>query len=177
MLNTHYDKAGSKCSGGAMTGAVELRQEILKRFAGAKNLGIYNCRSVRGRNSLSLHGEGRAIDIGGTPDVLQKVAHWAANYSQELGVQEVIYNRQIWSAQKPNDGWRYYSGADAHDTHVHIGMTWAGAQRGSAKSTREDNTSQDQYDTNYAIGEYILIGGAIAGIAALTTLAMKYYGR
>jgi peptidoglycan hydrolase-like protein with peptidoglycan-binding domain len=43
-----------------------------------------------------------------------------------LGVMYVIYNHRIWSAYSP--GWREYSGADPHTSHIHISLSWNGAR-------------------------------------------------
>lgn len=51
----------------------------------------------------------------------------AAALARRMGVMYVIWNRQIWSAYRPNDGWRPYSGRSPHTDHVHISLSWAGA--------------------------------------------------
>jgi peptidoglycan hydrolase-like protein with peptidoglycan-binding domain len=43
-----------------------------------------------------------------------------------LGVMYVIYNHKIWAGYSP--GWRLYTGADPHTSHVHISLTWNGAR-------------------------------------------------
>jgi peptidoglycan hydrolase-like protein with peptidoglycan-binding domain len=43
-----------------------------------------------------------------------------------LGVMYVIYNHKIWAGYSP--GWRDYTGADPHTSHVHISLTWNGAR-------------------------------------------------
>src|SRR4051812_3109170 len=43
-----------------------------------------------------------------------------------LGVMYVIYNHKIWAAYAP--GWRPYTGADPHTSHIHISLTWNGAR-------------------------------------------------
>jgi peptidoglycan hydrolase-like protein with peptidoglycan-binding domain len=43
-----------------------------------------------------------------------------------LGVMYVIYNHKIWAAYSP--GWRPYTGADPHTSHIHISLTWNGAR-------------------------------------------------
>ena len=47
--------------------------------------------------------------------------------ARRMGVMYVISNRQIWSAYRASEGWRPYSGASAHRDHVHISLSWAGA--------------------------------------------------
>ena len=118
------------CTGGPQPGAIALRDWAMAVWH-SRDDGIYNCRPIRGTTSTtSLHGEGRAVDIGckaGDP--------WAAIladilrlHSRELGIQCVIYNRRIWSGAHSTEGWRPYSGFDAHTTHLHVELCWAAAR-------------------------------------------------
>lgn len=164
---TNYDSTGTKCTGAAEPGAIKLRELILQNWNGTKDMGIYNCRNVRGGNTLSLHAEGRAIDIGASFSTMQQLAQWAVDYSGWYGIQEVIFNKKIWSSNKAYDGWRTYSGTNPHTDHVHIGLTTEAAN-----------------DTNYMPGEIYgknlrtaLYGSAIllTGTAVLTLLTKKGY--
>jgi hypothetical protein len=47
--------------------------------------------------------------------------------ARRMGIMYVIWDRQIWSAYRASEGWRPYSGASAHRDHVHISLSWAGA--------------------------------------------------
>lgn len=123
-LHRGYEPART-CTGGPAPGAKALMAVYLGLYAddGGTNLGIYNCRSVRGSSTTSLHGEGRACDLGVDPDG----ADWASDlaeqlrrHSGELGVQCVIWNRHIWSGAYPDDGWRIYTGRNAHRDHLHV---------------------------------------------------------
>jgi hypothetical protein len=58
-----YDPA-ARDSGGPTVGARLLMAAIVRRYPPGTNLGIYNPRDQRGSSALSLHAEGRAIDIG-----------------------------------------------------------------------------------------------------------------
>ena len=115
------------CTGSARPGVKNLMSVFLSRHAddGGKNLGIYNCRPVRGtNNTTSLHGEGRAGDHG-CPVGNGWMQAWAdllVAYSAELGIQCVIYNRRIWSSSYP-DGWRPYTGTVPHTDHAHVEQT------------------------------------------------------
>jgi hypothetical protein len=103
---------------------------------GAKNLGIYNCRSVRGGSTTSLHGEARAGDWG-TPvenNWSWNLAELLRMNSAELGLQGIIHRRKIWSSSRCSEGWRPYGGVAAHFDHFHNEWTWAAARRSEAET-------------------------------------------
>jgi hypothetical protein len=121
-----------RCTGGPQPGALRLRDWLAANYPGGRNVGIYNCRPVRGGRNLSLHGEGRAVDWGvnrATGD--QIVGRLRANeweLARRMGLQEIIWNRQIWTADRSSAGLRRYSGANPHTDHVHLGMNNRGAR-------------------------------------------------
>lgn len=127
MILVGYTPA-SACTGGPTLGAQALMAWFLDTFADGRNDGIYNCRAMRGGTFFSIHAEGRAVDLG-TP-LTGKPPAWATvlaealvAFSAELGVQCVIWNRRIWSGARSAEGWRPYSGVDAHTTHLHVELT------------------------------------------------------
>jgi hypothetical protein len=104
---------------------------IIERYGskGAANWGIYNCRTVRGASTTSLHGEGRALDVGfplGDPDG-DELLRRLLKVPGRLGVQAIIYERRIYSALSP-DG-RPYTGVAPHFDHLHIELTREAAQK------------------------------------------------
>jgi len=128
-----YDKA-TGCTGGPTKGAKNLLAFLQSKFPGGTSGGIYNCRNVRGGSSFSLHSEGRAVDYMlsihksaqkaiGDNIVNFFISNGAAN-ALKFGVQEVIWNRKIWTHGK---GQRAYTGQNPHEDHVHIGMNKWGA--------------------------------------------------
>lgn len=154
---TEYNATGTKCTGSATSGAEKLRDMILQSWNGTKSMGIYNCRSVRGGSALSLHGEGRAIDIGGSHSTMKQLAQWCVDYSGWYGIQEVIFDSKIWSSNKSEQGWRKYTGINKHTDHVHIGLT-----------------NEAATDTNYIPGEIYgknLRNGLYASVVLLTATA------
>lgn len=98
---------------------------------GGKNLGIFNCRPVRGSTSTtSLHGEGRAVDFGINPHGAQygtDLANRLMNNSAALGIQCIIWNRRIWSGSYATQGFRPYSGVNPHVDHLHVELSRAAA--------------------------------------------------
>lgn len=119
-----YDRAVA-CTSGPTQGAKNLLALILSKFPGGTNGGIYNCRSVRGGKSVSLHGEGRAVDymlnahkpaqktIG--DNIVQFFTADNFANAKRYGVQEVIWNRKIWSANRATEGLRAYTGVASHE--------------------------------------------------------------
>jgi subtilisin family serine protease len=142
-----YDPTGTVCSGGPAAGTLALRRILREQF-GQRHAEIYNCRPVRGGTSLSLHGEGRAVDLyvnAAQEDELalgNRIVQWlvagdAAGNShanaRRLGVQEIIWNHQIWTAgRRRGEGMRPYSGVDPHTTHLHIGQNRLGSTMGTS---------------------------------------------
>lgn len=134
-------QGATTCTGSASPGARALMKWILDNTKDARNLGIYNCRTVRGGSTTSLHGEGRACDVGmpmtagrgskaGHALVKKLIAH-----ASELEIQAVIYDRRIWSAKSPNG--RAYTGVHPHYDHLHIELTRKGAANLTLAKIRE----------------------------------------
>jgi hypothetical protein len=120
------------CTGGPTPGAKALMAVYLGLYKqrGGTNLGIYNCRTVRGAFTTSLHGEGRACDFGINPHGAPwgtELAERLRVHSAELGIQCVIWNRRIWSGAYPDAGFRAYSGTNPHLDHIHVELTRAAA--------------------------------------------------
>ncbi|HEX2144669.1 MAG TPA: hypothetical protein VHG10_09195 [Glycomyces sp.] len=87
-------------------------------------------------SSFGEHGKGRACDFAAQPngfggdaggddyDYGQNLAAWLVENADALGVQYVIWYRQIWM---PSSGWKSYSGAYGdpntdHTNHVHLSI-------------------------------------------------------
>lgn len=123
------------CTGGAKPGAVALMSWINKNYPKSKNWGIYSCRIIPGTNSMSLHGEGRALDVGyalvdgkANPDGYRLFSH-LKTHAVELGIQGIIWDRKISTNRGDN---RPYSGGPdvtaAHVNHLHVELTNAAAR-------------------------------------------------
>ena len=125
-----------KCSGRPMPGAVELLRWLEASWPAGWSGGIYNCRPVRGRQSMSIHAEGRAVDFmlpvhnGQAYPQGDEIVAALGERGRELGVQAVIWNRRIWSARSPNG--RAYGGVNPHIDHLHIELN----RRASVALTR-----------------------------------------
>lgn len=118
------------CSGKEQVGTRRLADFAMKTW-GARDYGVYNCRTVAGSSSLSLHAEGRAFDAGFEVSRASEKANgdkmfaWSIQNAAGIGTQELIWNRKIWT---PSRGLYNYSGSNPHTDHVHIGQNWAGAR-------------------------------------------------
>ncbi|HEV2772832.1 MAG TPA: M15 family metallopeptidase [Thermoleophilaceae bacterium] len=135
------DPTGTACASGPQPGARALVAELGRRFGGRGE--IFACRPVRGGSRLSLHGEGRAVDwFRNASDPAQaaeaqRIIDWLLGrdaqgnehaLARRMGIQEVIWNRRIWTARRHAEGWRPYGGVNPHTDHLHIGMNWPGAR-------------------------------------------------
>jgi hypothetical protein len=96
----------------------------------------YSCRpnTANGRDT-SLHGTGRAVDLmvvhnGDQSREADAVANWILHHAGELGVQEIIWTRSIWTSSR---GFREYSpdspNASSHTDHIHVGLSPSSADR------------------------------------------------
>lgn len=126
ILAGPYVPAGATCSGAATPGAKALMSWFLGAYGarGGTNLGIYGCRPIAGTTVPSVHGDGRAADLG-TPvgnSWSWSLADWMRLHSAELGVQCLIHRRKIWSCNHGPD-WRSYTGQSAHEEHIHTELT------------------------------------------------------
>lgn len=126
------------CTSGPQPGARGFMSWYLAKYSkiGGQNSGIYNCRPVRGSTkTTSLHGEGRGVDLGVkyARKEFAVLAELLRTHSKELGIQCIIYNRQIWSGGYKNTGWVKYSGVNPHTDHLHVEMAWWSAKMDATK--------------------------------------------
>ncbi|MDP9395736.1 MAG: hypothetical protein M3Q27_16385 [Actinomycetota bacterium] len=137
------------CSPTAKPGTTKLANYLMRTYSGTGSLGIVRACRVGG---TSEHKEGRAFD-------------WRVNYydttqrakaeaflksvlasdrygnkhalARRMGLMYVIWNKRIWSAYNASAGWRAYTGASPHRDHVHISLSWAGANGTTSFFTRK----------------------------------------
>tara|TARA_B100000123_G_scaffold94439_1_gene68694 strand:- start:131 stop:523 length:393 start_codon:yes stop_codon:yes gene_type:complete len=92
------------------------------------------CHSPR-PGTVSEHPLGRACDLtfgntigeaatGPALDLGWDVTNWMKDHAQTLGVAYLIWQNQIWSTARADEGWRPYErGTDVttrHDDHLHV---------------------------------------------------------
>jgi hypothetical protein len=136
-----YPTNAETSSGGACVkpeprpGVEAFRDWVLRTYGGQKgdnkhDLGIWRACDTGG---ASEHKIGQAWDWGTTtkePHGDALIAKLSANdweLGRRLGVAIVIWNRKIWTAWRRSEGWRAYTGADPHTTHVHFSFSRKGA--------------------------------------------------
>lgn len=180
-----YQGAGRQCSGRAQPGSKELMAWFLGAYAsrGGVNSGIYNCRPVRGGSAPSLHGEGRACDLGIRPYSAgygTSLAQALVDHHEALGIQLVIWNRRIWTAGR--GGWRAYGGVSPHTDHLHVELTWHAARtltRGHVQAVLGGATpSRPSSDTpGTAPGSVLRKGMKGPAVAAWQEFANEMYAR
>lgn len=134
-------EGAKRCTGRVEPGSSHLLAWAREYFPQGRSMGIYDCRSVAGSSTTSLHGEGRALDYGmpmvngrGSPAGHEFVQKLREN-AKRLGIQVIIYDRQIWSARSPNG--RRYNGVHPHYDHLHIELTWNAARNLNLTTLRE----------------------------------------
>ncbi|MGH9133706.1 MAG: hypothetical protein ACRDZZ_07200 [Ilumatobacteraceae bacterium] len=132
-----YERSGLLPSGGPQPGTTALRDLICDEFSWCPRLGFYNSRDTAGnpvapdgsgrQTSLSLHAEGRAFDAMTTKlDDGDPLKDWCVENFDALQIQEVIWQKQIWTAQSME--WNPFKGKNPHTDHLHIGQSWFGAK-------------------------------------------------
>jgi len=131
-----FDRATTPTRG-PQPGAVNLYRFILgsPQWSLATGLGIYNNRKVRNGSSLSVHAEGRALDIGfpverpnGHPEGNDLATALVVNH-RNLGIQQVIWAGRIWSNYRADEGWRKFSNSSGdHFDHIHLELQRSAAE-------------------------------------------------
>lgn len=132
-----YNGPPSKCHTGARPGTLALGKWAKARWA-LPLIGTFNCRKSRAGSSISLHGDGRAVDLhthtgaseaNGTKaqDVLGwEIARFLVRSAEALGVQRVIFQDKEWDSRPGQREFLPYSGP-FHGNHVHVELCSAAA--------------------------------------------------
>jgi len=143
---SEYDGADT-CSDYDKPGATMLRDLLEKAYPGTQGYISRECSS----GGSSEHHEGRAIDwmVSAQTErpladdlfawLLAKDAYTNTHAMvRRLGIMYIIWDRQIWRAYSPEDGWQPYNGSNPHTDHVHISMSWDGALEDTTWTTKQD---------------------------------------
>lgn len=130
MVGIQPYQSATRCVGGARPGARALMAYYLESVDTGYNLGIYNCRPIRGSTSLSVHSEGRAIDAGIPTDNHGPMYEWLealGPHAGKLGLCYVIFDRRKYRTADPC-GTGYF-GSNPHIDHAHIELTRTAAEK------------------------------------------------
>lgn len=144
-------QGASTCTGSVTPGARAMMAFWLEEYEPvARSLGIYNCRTVRGGSTTSLHGEGRACDLGVPVTSQGHAVMWEflnrlAPHAYRLGIQYIVFDRQQWSYKRPPGG-DYYGGAHPHRDHTHLELTWKSARNLNLATLRAVVGSSEEDD-------------------------------
>jgi hypothetical protein len=97
-----------------------------------------------GQGDTSEHKEGRALDYmlnnndASERAIANTVVDWMLAtdghgnkhaIARRMGLQYIIWNRQIWSSSRASEGWRNYTGDNPHTDHIHFSFGWPGARK------------------------------------------------
>ena len=118
-----------------LTPPANTLRKAMRAVFGKQSLGGFDPDGVNeGHIEGSAHYEGRAIDIFFRPvdEANQRLgwqqALWAVAHAESLDVATVIFDRQIWTADRSVQGWRAYEHPSGrtdnpvllHEDHVHV---------------------------------------------------------
>src|SRR5215831_18681695 len=112
-----------------------LRRWVPVCLPQAHRIGGYSNRTTE-TGSFSAHSEGRAADIylnASDPEqrrIGDAVFDRFIRYAADLGIDHIIWNRHIWSADRAREGVRDWpADRDPHTNHIHVAFTRAGSQQ------------------------------------------------
>jgi hypothetical protein len=134
--------APAVCAKGAQVGTLALRSLLIATYPTRPTISTY--RACTGTTSSDDHQEGRALDWmmsaanAGDRALASTFFSWLfatdkygntyAN-ARRLGVEYIIWNRQMWRAYNTAVGWQPYTGSVPHTDHIHISLSWDGAKK------------------------------------------------
>lgn len=126
------------CSPG-LPGTLDFAAFLRRRFPQITAAGGFECcrQNTGDTDYLSVHSIGRAIDlmipqINGDADNTagDEVANWLMEHAQEIGVQQIVWDRASWNPTRaPGSRLRPYGGPIPHTDHIHVELNLDGANR------------------------------------------------
>lgn len=119
-FSTEACAAASGIESGLTTRTRAVLRAVCAEFPSVTSYGGYRA------DGGSYHSSGQAIDVMISGEAGWEIARWARANASSLGIIEVLYSQQIWTAQRSGDGWRSFSDRGSvsanHYDHVHISV-------------------------------------------------------
>lgn len=127
------------CSRTSRPGVRAFERLLEQKFPATYSMGIK--RSCAG-DGVSEHKDGRALDWGvnaytwtGRETAKRAIKmlfkpDWYGNphaMARRLGIMYIIWNKKMWRAYRPGDGWQPYQG-NPHTNHMHFSFARAGGR-------------------------------------------------
>lgn len=175
---------GANCTGDFTPSVARLGEFLQSRFPAIQNVLGYSCRpNTNNPSSTSVHGLGRALDLGilplpdGTADPRgNEIAQWLVDHASGIGVQVIIWDQTIWSTSRnPTGSLTSYNGPNPHVNHIHVELNNAGAAGRTPWFSRNITPIHD-IATPSASPEGALVA-VVAGVLVTATVgAGIYYG-
>lgn len=140
-------------------------------------------KDVVGCTNLDVHIEGRGIDFmkphGGDGDaVMQAIASWLVMHADEIGVEEVLYNKTAFVGNGPGaSNWHAWEpgawGNSDHGDHIHISLTPDGAA-GQTPWFHQDVLSTLPTSSPWTVP---LVGVSAAALATVVVIVLRSNAR
>ncbi len=142
-----YDGAHT-CNPPFKPGVVAFRALVLAAYPGTSGAGERSCSG-----GSSEHHEGRALDwmVDASDPVERGYAEDLIDWllapdeygnpnanARRFGIMYMIWNREVWKAYDPDDGWQDYTGSNPHVDHIHFSFSWPGARAETTWTTGQD---------------------------------------
>ena len=119
-FSTEACAAASGIESGLTSRTRAVLRAVCAEFASVTSYGGYRA------GGGSYHSSGQAIDVMVSGEAGWEIARWARANASALGIIEVLYSQQIWTAQRSGDGWRGMEDRGSvsanHSDHVHISV-------------------------------------------------------
>lgn len=116
-INTPTKPSSSPNYKGVNSNIQPLFDEYSKKY-NVGNLGIWGDKAHQKRKSD--HNTGDAIDLDTHGQYRPEVIDSLVNEADQRNIKYIIHNGKIWSKDKASQGWRNYTGSNAHKGHIHV---------------------------------------------------------
>lgn len=132
---------------------------------GAHSGGIYVCRDIEQSGVLSVHAEGRALDVmvgDGGEHLGDELCGQLLEQAHALGLQRIIWWKVLYDASTPLG--ELYTGRSTHEDHLHVEQTRAGAETLTVEAARSA-LAQPADSEEMIMPLLVQVGGAVYVVA------------